>query len=221
MTRSAWIYRFLLVSVVFIMINGMSLNVLAKTEEGLKSYSIGEFDKAEAIFREVLKGEADNAQAGYYLGLTLLMEEKFQEALGIFQNLKDNINNKEVMGNAEVPTKGQVEIGLVRTYLGLKNYTEAMNSLDAAETVKADPIDVHTYKGAYYLEKDENTRANEELEKAIELKSQNPYTYYYSGIVNIRLGNPQKAVKLFEKFLEMAPYAPEAGHAKFLIDTLC
>ena len=67
----------------------------------------------------------------------------------------------------------------------------------------------------------ENTRANEELEKALEMNSQNPYTYYYAGIVNIRLGNPQKAIKLFEMFLSMAPYVPEAKHARFLVDTLC
>ena len=221
MNRKSLIHSFLLAAVAFILVSGVSLNVMAKTEDGLKSFSIGEFEKAEAIFKEILKGDAENVQAGYYLGLSLLMQEKYDEALGTFQSLKANINNKEIMKDAEIPSKGQVEIGLVRANLGLKKYPEALKSIKSAEKAKADPIEIHTYKGAYYLEMNENTRANEELEKALELKSQNPYTYYYAGIASLRLGNPSKAVKLFETFLNMAPYAPEAEHAKFLVDTLC
>ena len=171
MNRKSLIHNFLLVSVAFFMVCGLSLKVMAKTEDGLKSFSLGEFEKAEAIFSEILKGDAENAQAGYYLGLSLLMQEKYSEALGTFQSLKANINNKAAMQNSEIPTKGQVEIGLARAYLGLRNYPEALKNLKAAEKAKVDPIELHTYKGAYYLEMNENTRANEELEKALELNS--------------------------------------------------
>lgn len=221
MNRKSLVRRFLFICAVFFLLGGVSLHVLADKESGLKSLSLGEFEKAEAIFSEILKGDADNVEAGYYLGLSLLLQEKFDEALGIFQNLKLNINNRAVMKNTDIPTKGQVEIGLARSYLGLKNLPEALKCIEAAEKAKSDPIEVYTFKGAYYLETNENTKAKEELEKALELKSQNPYTYYYAGIVDLRLGNPQKAIKLFEMFLNMAPYVPEAEHAKFLIDTLC
>jgi len=221
MNRKRLFYRFVFVSVMFIITSGVTLPAPSKAEDGLKFFSTGEYEKAEAIFNEILKGDAENVQAGYYLGLSLLMQEKYKEALGVFRNLKANIDIKAVMGNAETPTKGQIEIGLVRSYIGLKNYPEALKSLNEAEKAKADPIELHTYKGAYYLEINKNTSANEELEMALKLNPQNPYTYYYAGIANIRLGNPQKAVKLFEIFLNKAPFAPEAEHAKFLIDTLC
>ena len=221
MNKSTYISRFIVVSVVFALISGISLYAVAATEDGILSYNIGEFHKAEALFREVLKGNADDIQAGYYLGMTLLMEEKFKEALGIFQNLEDNINNKAVIKDTDVPTRGQVEIGLVRSYLGLKQYSDALKSIHAAERVKADSIDIHTYYGAYYLEMNENARAQKELETALNQKSQNPYTYYFAGISYLRLGHPAKAVEQFKVFLQLAPYAPEAEHAKFLIDTLC
>lgn len=221
MNIKSLISRFLLVSALFILISGISLHVLAKTEDGLTSFSLGEFGKAAAIFSEILKGDAGNVEAGYYLGLSLLMQEKYNEALDIFKNLKATMDNKTASGSAEMPTKGQVEIGIVRSYLGIKYYPEALKSLEAAEIAKADPIDIHTFKGAYFLEINENTKANEELEKALEMNSQNPYTFYYAGVANIRLGNPSKAVKLFEMFLNMAPYVPEAKHARFLVDTLC
>ena len=140
MNKSTYISRFIVVSVVFALISGISLYAVAATEDGILSYNIGEFHKAEALFREVLKGNADDIQAGYYLGMTLLMEEKFKEALGIFQNLEDNINNKAVIKDTDVPTRGQVEIGLVRSYLGLKQYSDALKSIHAAERVKAERV---------------------------------------------------------------------------------
>lgn len=221
MNGKSLIRRFVLVPVLLVIAGVIPFNVMAGTQDGIQSISMGEFEKAEAILSEVLKGDAENVEAGYYLGLSLLMQEKFKEALGVFNNLKTSLDNKSATGNAETPARGRVEIGIVRSYLGLKNYPEALKGLTAAEKAKADPVDLHTFKGAYYLEVNENTKANEELEKALEMKSQNPYTYYYAGIANIRLGHPQKAVKLFETFLKMAPYTPEAEHAKFLVDTLC
>lgn len=221
MYRSTWLHRFLLVSVVFILAGGISLHVLGNAEEGLKAFSVGKYEKAEALFKEVLKGDAENVPAGYYLGLSLLMQEKFDEALGVFRSLKVNIGDKEVMEDSRMPTRGEVEIGLARTYLGLKKYPEALKMIDAAEKANAAPTEIHTYKGAYYLEINENRKANEELQEALKLNSPNPYTYYFAGIAYLRLGNPQKAVKLFQTFLKMAPYAPEAEHAKFLVDTLC
>ena len=76
-------------------------------------------------------------------------------------------------------------------------------------------------KSRFYLLFSHAVKANEELKKALEMNSENPYTYYYAGIVNIRLGHPLDAVKMFEVFLNMAPYTHEAEHAKFLADTLC
>ena len=220
MNRSTWIHRFILASLMIIMTSGVSSYVLAESDDGLYSYSIGEFEKAEAIFSEILKGDAENVQAAYYLGLSLLMQKKYQESLGILKNLEANIDNKAVMKKTEIPTEGQVKIGLARAYLGLKKYPEALDMLNGAEA-KADSIDIHTYKGAYYLEINENNRAKDELEKALNLNSQNPYTFYYAGVCFLRLGDPQKAVKFFKEFLNMAPYAPEAERTKFLIDTLC
>ena len=179
MNRSTWIHRFLLASVVTIMISGVSPYVLAESEDGLYSYSIGEFEKAEAIFSEILKGDAENVQAAYYLGLSLLMQKKFQESLGIFTNLETNINNDAIMKNTEIPTEGQVEIGLARAYLGLKKYPEALDMLHAAEKAKADSIDIHTYTGAYYLEINENTKeaqvmvAEDQVSLAIGKRGQN------------------------------------------------
>jgi cytochrome c-type biogenesis protein CcmH/NrfG len=215
--------KILALSAVVLLISGISLQVMAQTEKGIELYNSWEFKKAEESLREVLKNKPGDVQAGYYLGMSLLMQEKYKEALDAFQKVKASIDKTALSGKAGVPDKGQMEISLTRAYLGLKKYREMLECLEAAEKAKANPSDIHTLRGAYYLEKDdpEDEAAAKELEKALEIDSKNPYAYYYAGYAYLRLGNPKRAVDVFKIFLQLAPYAPEAGKAKFLVDSLC
>jgi len=221
MNKSNMLFNILALSAVVVLISGMSLQVLAQTEKGIELYNSWEVEQAEETLREVLKNEPADVRAGYYLGLSLLMQEKYQEALDIFQKVKPPVDKAALSGESGIPDKGRLEIALTRAYLGLKKYPEAWECLKAAEKERANPADIHTFRGAYYLEKGDVKKATKELEKAIELDSQNAYAYYYAGYAYLRLGNPARAVQMFQMFLELAPHAPEAGKADFLIDSLC
>jgi len=221
MNKSITLCKILALSAFILLISGISLQALAQTEKGIELYNSWEFNKAEQALREVLKNGPNDVQAGYYLGLSLLMQEKYQEALDAFQKTKSPVDKAALSGKAGIPDKGQLEIALTRAYLGLKKYPEMWECLEAAEKANANPADIHTFRGAYYLERNDVDNAAKELEKAIELDSLNAYAYYYAGYAHLRLGNPARAVDMFEMFLRLAPYAPEAGKAKFLIDSLC
>ena len=221
MNKSNTLFNILALSAVVILTSGMSLQVLAQTEKGIELYESWEVEKAEETLREVLKNEPADVRAGYYLGLSLLMQEKYQEALDILQKAKASFDEAAASGETGLPDKGRLEIALTQTYLGLKRIPEVLESLKAAEKAKANPVDIHTFRGAYYLEKNSVKEAAQELEKAIELDSQNAYTYYYAGFAHLRLGNPAKAVQMFQVFLRLTPYAPEAEKTKFLVDSLC
>ena len=214
MNKFGMLFKILALSGVALFLNGMSLQVLAQTDKGMELYNSWEYEKAEKAFRKALIKEPTDVQAGYNLGLSLLMQGKYKEALDVLQNVKAS-------GEAGLLDKGQLEISLTRANLGLERYPEALERLKAAERAKADPVDVHTFRGAYYLEKNSVKEAAQELEKAIELESQNAYTYYYAGFAYLRSGNPAKAVQMFQTFLRLSPYAPEAAKTKFLVDSLC
>lgn len=221
MDKSTKLHKILMFSVVVMFIGGMSLQIMAQTEKGIALYNSWEYEKAEEALHKVLKEEPADVQAGYYLGLSLLMQGKYQEALDILLKAKASVDEAVASGKTKLPDKGQLEIALTQTYLGLKRIPEVLESLEAAEKVKANPVDIHTFRGAYYLEKNNVKEAAQELEKAIELDSQNPYTYYYTGFAHLRQGNPAKAVQMFQVFLTLSPYAPEAEKTKFLVDSLC
>ncbi len=221
MDKSTKSYVILVFSAVVMLIGGMSLQIMAQTEKGIDLYNSWEYEKAEEALHKVLKKDPADVQAGYYLGLSLFMQGKYQEALDVLQKAKASMDKAAGSGEAEVPDKGQLEIALTQAYLGLKRIPEVLESLEAAEKAKANPVDIHTFRGAYYLEQNSVQEASQELEKAIELDSQNAYTYYYAGFAHLRLGDPAKAVQMFQVFLRLTPYAPEAEKTRFLVDSLC
>lgn len=214
MKKSAKIYKTMLFLAVLLSICLIQAPVFAQTDKGVALFNFWDFEKAEDVFREVLKNDPSDAEAGYYLGMALLMQKRYQESLEVLKKIKEP-------KKGEVPDKGQLKIALARAYLGLKNYPEALEYLNVAEEVNADPVEYHTYRGAYYMEKDDAERAAKELDKAIDLGSKNPYTYYHAGFAYLSLGHPADAVKAFEIFLQMAPYAPEAKAVKLIVDSLC
>lgn len=212
--------RFLMFFPVVILIGGMSAQAHAQSEEGIELYKYWEYEKAEAALRLAVKKDPADIEAGYYLGLSLLMQGKYQDALDTLQKVKGSVNSSAKMETVK-PDRGQVEIALTRAYLGLDNYPEALKALKAAEKANADPVDLHTFRAAYYIKEGTLEEADEEMTKAIDLDSRNPYTFYFGGIIQLRLGKPERAVQMFEAFLELAPFAPEAERAKILIDSLC
>jgi tetratricopeptide (TPR) repeat protein len=215
MNKSPMTRKFLLFLTVSILIVCMQYPVMGQTEKGMELFNALEFKNAEDAFRNVFTNDPENIEAGYYLGMSLLMQGEYEKAANVFEKLKAS-------GKTNRLNKGQLEIALTHIYLELDKYSEALKSLDAAKNAQANPADIHTFQGAYYLEKDNDAqRGLEELEKAIEMAPENAYAYYYSGYAQVRLGHPAKAVQLFRRFLELAPYAPEAEKAKILIDALC
>ena len=215
MNKSVILKKCLLFAATFILIAGVQHSVMGQTEKGMALFNALEFKGAEDAFRGAVADDPENIEAGYYLGLSLLMQGKYEEASNALEKVKAS-------GKDRIPDKGQLDIALTHIYLELDKFPEALKSLDGAEKAKANPADIHAFRGACYLEKDNDAQKGlEELEKALGMDPENAYAYYYSGYAHVRLGHPAKAVQMLRRFLELAPYAPEAEKAKILIDALC
>lgn len=198
----------------------MPVPVCGQTEKGVELYNSWEYLEAEKVLREAVQKNPQDVKANYYLGLSLLLQQKHGEALDLLLKAKE-ARVKGGRGPADTPGECQIEIALARAHLGLQQYREAWKNLEAAGKLDSRNADVYVYRGVYYHQQGKEKDAIKELEKAIRLDDHNVYAHYYAGHVYLRLGNPARAVDMFRTFLTLAPNAPEAPKAKVLIDALC
>ena len=168
-----------------------------------------------------LKTNPGDIVANYYLGLSILLQEKYGEALEIFQKVEDDRQNSKLPNKPTVPDGYQIQIALAQANLGLKQDAEAWKNLEAAEKENPNSADTYVYRGVYYIHRENLPEAVKQLEEAIRLDKDNPYAFYWAGHAFLRTGNPARAVEMFKTFLQLAPYAPEAEKAKVLISALC
>jgi tetratricopeptide (TPR) repeat protein len=193
----------------------------AQASKGIELFNSWKFQEAEKVLREALKANPQDAQAGYYLGLSVLLQDKHSEALDIFLKVKDDQDKADRQSRSQVPDEYQIQLALARTRLELKQNDEAWKNLEAAKKVNANAADIYVYRGLYYLNLQNAQKAIKELEKAMTLDEKNAYAHYFAGQAYIRLGNPAKAVEVLKEFLQLAPGAPEVEKAKALVSALC
>jgi tetratricopeptide (TPR) repeat protein len=206
---------------VFSMIAVVPQSIFAQKDKGVEFYNIGMFPEAEKAFRVALKSNPSDLQTNYYLGFSVLQQDKHKEALDIFLKLKQSRDNTDQRTRPSVPDECQIQIALARTRLELNQLDEAWKNLESARTANAKSSDVYVYRGAYYFQQEKYKEALKELEKAISMDAQNAYAFYYQGLAYQRSGEAEKTVNALKNFIKLAPYAPEAGKAKAIITSLC
>ena len=211
----------ILATVVLSFVIVMPQPLCAQASQGIELYNSWQFQEAEKVLRDALKTNPQDMQANYYLGLSVLMQDKHNEALDIFLKVKEAQDKADRQSRSQVPDEYQIELALARARLELKQNEEAWKNLEAAKKVNPDAADIHVYRGLYYLNLQNEQKAIKELEKAMNLDGNNAYAHYFAGLAYIRLGNPSKAVEVLKEFLQLAPSAPEVDKAKALISALC
>lgn len=219
MNRSKEVRRLLVLAVVAASVVFTSQGMFAQDQKGIELFNAGRFHEAETVFRETLKANPSDMSSTYYLGLAVLQQKNYKDALDLFVKIKQS--RTERRAKTAIPTEYQIQLATARARIGLKQFSEAWKNLEAAQKEDGSASDVHVYRGVYYLEQEKHEDAIRELERAIKLDSRNPYAYYYAGIGYYHSGNGQKAVEDLKMFLQLAPDAPEAAEAKEIIDKLC
>ena len=195
--------------------------ISAQSKKGVELYQAGQFKEAEAAFREALKINPKDTPNNYYLGLSVLLQDKHSEALDILLKVKQSQDRADKRTRPTVPDEYQINLALARTRLELQQYEDAWKNLESARIENNSSSDVYVYRGVYYFQQDKFPEALKELEKAISLDGKNPYAHYYEGLVYYETGQADKAVNALKMFLQLYPNAPEAAKAKEIVNKLC
>lgn len=177
---------------------------------GIELYKEKKYSEAAKQLQTAVEAEPANPVARYYLGLSLLELEKYQEAERYFADLEREAEESP-------PRLDQVKIGLARAQMERKQYDQARKKLDEALELKPDNPEVFLYRGRLNLHLENYGAAAKELDKAIELDPKQPYAHYYAGIAYSNLRRPDRMVNHFQMFLKLAPDAPEAPKVRSLL----
>jgi tetratricopeptide (TPR) repeat protein len=94
---------------------------------------------------------------------------------------------------------------LSEIYYRKKNYTEALNELDAALMIVPNNSIMHYNKAYFLVQMEKYEDGLQEYEKAIELNPKNYRALYNAGFLCEALNNNEKAMKYFAIFLDNVP----------------
>lgn len=200
--------------VVVLLVAVIPQQIFAQTNKGMELYNSEKYQEAEKAFREALKADSKDTEANYYLGLSVLEQKKYGDAIDIFLKVKKSLDGADQQARPAVPSEYQIQLAMGRAYLGLKQYDEAWKNIESARIEDGNSSDVYMYRGVYYLQQEKHEEAAKDLEKAISLDRNNAYAYYYSGLAYYAMGNGKKAAEDLKTFIQMAPNAPEVEKAR-------
>jgi tetratricopeptide (TPR) repeat protein len=211
----------LVLSVVFSLVAVAPQQIFAQTGKGIELYNSWDFKGAEKVLRDAIKADPSDTLANYHLGLALMGQQNYSEALDIFLKVKRSQDKADQWSRPAIPNEYQIQLATARARLGLKQYEEAWKNLESARIEDGSAADVYVYRGAYYVLQEKDREALVELDKAHKLDDQNAYAHYYMGLAYFHSGQASKAVEALKTFLTLAPRAPEAAKAKLIVDQLC
>lgn len=183
--------------------NGAVSVALGRVLEQEKKYG-----EAAARLRKATELSPSDPAAFVYLGETLLRDRKGGEADAAFRKAEE-------LGRAQGGKDGEYFRGVALQRL--RRFDEAVDALERARGADGgDPL-IPYQIGVTRAFQEQWQPALDQLTRAIEMDSGLAYSYYYRGLAAEKLGRKDLLVNDMERFLALAPSAPEAERAKAVL----
>jgi tetratricopeptide (TPR) repeat protein len=181
--------------------NGYVATAYGRVLEQEKKYG-----DAEARLRKATELTPNDPAAWVYLGETYLRQRRDGDAAGAFRKAAEVA---QARGGAEAA----YHLGVAQQRL--KQYDEAVSTLQGARAPS--PALIPYQIGVTRAFQGNWSAAAEQLDRAIGMDSGLAYAYYYRGLAQEKLGRKDLLVSDMERFLALAPNAPEAEQAKAIL----
>lgn len=202
-------------------------------DEGMKAYNSGDYAKASQLFSEAIRYDKTNAQYYVHLGMSQIQEAKFEEALATFEQAKSRTHQKSEIQAAERGKgiaclyKGDYSGALDAFSSALESagsrYTaqeiDILFYLAEAQAHQGDSVgsvltytkiieqtgnaDAYMLRGMAYQKVGDNTNAEKDLYKALEMNQKNYKVYLSLYRVLFEQGKEREAEKLLKEALTL------------------
>jgi len=121
----------------------------------------------------------------------------------------------------QAPKNANAWITLGNALMDSKRFSEAVDAYGKALTIDPKNVDVRVDMGTCLRSSGKPQQAIEEFRKAIKIKPNHLYAHLNSGVVlTYDLQNKKEGIKEFEKYLALAPNAPNAEEIRRVVQEL-
>ena len=187
---------------------GLCTSGVSLGADGVELYKQGRFSDAERALRESVGAKEDDAIAHRYLGLVLLEERKYPEAL-------DHLNRA-----AEIEPGREATAAMARYHAETMEFDRAQEALkDFDGESKASSANADYARGLIQLDKKQYAAAAQNIESFIRENPNSGYAHYYAGLAYNGAGRKDKMLSEFQLFLKIHPNAPEARKVRAVLQT--
>jgi tetratricopeptide (TPR) repeat protein len=184
----------------------------ADPQRGRELYEQKKYQEAIQQLQPLVEGAPRVREARYYLALSLIAVERLDEAQAQLEKLEEMSEG--------TPTDSDLRVARARILMSRQQYDAAADVLKTVVAQNPDHVDARMFRAETELHRKNYQTVAEDAEKVIALDPANAYAYYYAGIAYSNLRRPDKMADYLDRFLKLAPDAPEAPKVQSLMRSL-
>lgn len=178
-------------------------------EEGKLYYLQFKYSEAKARFDQVIAANPNHKLALYYRGRSLIKLHRPDEAAKDFERSLQ-LDSRFALGFV-----GRAEVAMAK-----KDFETASTSVVRALEINPGEAEAWYMRGLLLGYQEKVEEAIESFKKCLELDAKHVYAHYHLGLAYSQIKRKDLAILHLQKFLELAPNAPEAEQVRKLLNTL-
>lgn len=144
-----------------------------------------------------------------------------QQALEHLKKNKLDLANQAARQAVEAaPERCQSQIVLARVAIARQDYKTAGTALDKAKELDSGNPEISLYRGSLLLAQKDYKGSVDLLTPYVANHPDEAYGHYYLGLAQYGMKRRDKTVEHFQRFLALAPDAPEASRVESLLRSI-
>ena len=184
--------------------------VASDIEDNLGLINKGRAEEAVVNLQTAIEAEPENPRAHELLALAYLRLNKLDSAQTAATKAAELASDQAL----------SVRITAARVAIARQNWTAAARELDKASSLDAENQEVRLYRGSLHLARKDYKAAVDTLSPYVTSNPDEAYGHYYLGLAHYGMKRPDRTVQQFQKFLALAPDAPEAARVESLLRSI-
>ena len=178
-------------------------------EQGLELLKQFKYGEAKASFDKAIANNPKHKKAFYYRGTARIALDQVDSAMVDFdKSLKID------------PEYANGYVGRAQVYIKKKDFVKAMEQLSEAQKLEPNNPEAFYQKGVIHGYQQKVQEAIDSFKQCLEVHPQHAYANYQIGLAYYQIKRTDLTIVHLERFLTLAPTAPEAEQVRRLLSSL-